>query len=91
MKIVYPAVFSKDKEGEGYHVYFPDLEGCSASGRDREEALEHAKDAAVDWLMLELADGNDLPAQSHPDDLELEEGETSQYVAMAVKLVEGYD
>lgn len=36
MTFIYPAVFTPHKEDEGYHAYFPDLEGCEADGPDLE-------------------------------------------------------
>ena len=52
MKIVYPAVFSKKEDGEGYKAYFPDLEGCVAEGSELEDAADRAREAATDWIQI---------------------------------------
>ena len=54
MTFIYPAVFTPHKEDAGYHVVFPDLECCEADGPDLEDALEAARDAAYNWLSVEL-------------------------------------
>ncbi|MCQ2528798.1 MAG: type II toxin-antitoxin system HicB family antitoxin [Saccharofermentans sp.] len=39
----YPAIFQKQDEG-GYHIYFPDIEGCFTCGDDIEDGLFMARD-----------------------------------------------
>lgn len=65
MKMVYPAVFRpfEDNSG-GYTVEFQDLPGCVTEGKDLEEALEMAEDAASGWILGELEDGNEIPKAS---------------------------
>lgn len=91
MKIVYPAVFSKKKGGEGYKAYFPDLEGCVAEGPALEDAADRAREAATDWILIEMEEENDLPGMSHIEDLELKEGEVVKYLTMTIQLVPGYE
>ena len=40
MTFVYPAVFTPNREKGGLDVSFPDLEMCTAYGRDFEEATD---------------------------------------------------
>ena len=47
-RIYYPAFFHK--EGNGYWVEFPDLEGCLTEGKTFDEALFMAGDALGEWL-----------------------------------------
>ena len=54
MTFTYPAVFTPHKDGKGYHAVFPDLECCEADGPDLEDAIEDARDAAYNWLLVEL-------------------------------------
>ena len=54
MTFVYPAVFTPKKDGKGYDAYFPDLECCEAEGPDLEDAVENAREAAYNWISLEL-------------------------------------
>ena len=63
-KLCYPAIFTPCEELEGYTVEFPDLPGCVTEGRDIVQAIEMAQDAANGWLLLELEEGNQLPAGS---------------------------
>ena len=91
MKIVYPAVFTKKKDGSGYEAYFPDLEGCFAQGPDLEDAADQARDAATDWILVEMDEGNDLPEVSHKEDLVLEEGSIVKHLTITIPLAPGYD
>lgn len=91
MKIVYPAIFSKKEDGSGFKAYFPDLDGCVAEGAELEDAADQAREAATDWILVEMEEGNDLPELSHIDDLKLEEGEVVKYLTMTIQLVPGYE
>lgn len=91
MKIVYPAVFIKKEDDSGYQAYFPDLEGCVAEGEDLEDTADRAREAATDWILVEMDEGNDLPELSHVEDLEMAEGNIVKYLTMTVQLVPGYD
>lgn len=88
MTFTYPAVFTPHKDGPGYHVEFPDLECCEADGPDLEDAVENARDAAYNWICLELEDLDcDLPAQTHEEDMELEEGSFVKQIMVTVRLL----
>ena len=65
MKMIYPAVFYpySDNSG-GYVVEFPDLPGCVTGGKNLEEAMEMAVDAASGWVLDELEEGNPEPQAS---------------------------
>lgn len=91
MTFVYPAVFTPKKDGVGYEVMFPDLECCVAEGPDLEDAVENARDAASNWIALELEEEGDLPAQTHVDDLILEEGAFVKMIMVRVKLLPDND
>lgn len=91
MKIVYPAIFSPKKEGRGYEAYFPDLEGCTAWGEDLEDAADQAREAATDWIMVEMEEGNDLPQITHQEDVKLPPGGVIRYLTMTIQLVPGYE
>ncbi len=91
MKIIYPAVFSKNEDGSGYKAYFPDLDGCVAEGPELEDAADHAREAATDWILVEMDEGNDLPEVTHREDLKLAEGEIVKYLTMTIQLVPGYE
>lgn len=91
MKIVYPAIFTKKEDGDGYEAYFPDLEGCKVEGEDLEDTADRAREAATDWILVEMDEGNDLPELSHEEDLVLAKGAIVKYLTMTVQLVPGYD
>ena len=91
MTFTYPAVFTPHKEDQGFHVVFPDLECCEADGPDLEDALEEARDAAYNWLAVELEEGGDFPAQSHGEDIELAEGSFIRQIMVRIKLLPDND
>ena len=90
MQFIYPAVFSRREDGR-YHGYFPDLEQCFAEGDTLDEALVMAIEEARSWIQVELEDTFELPAVSHPDDLELKEGEFVRDIAVTIRLRDGWD
>lgn len=91
MTFIYPAVFTPHKEGKGYHVEFPDLECCEADGPDLEDAVDNAKDAAYNWICVELEEDGDLPAQTHIEDIKLAEGCFVKHLVITVKLLPDND
>lgn len=91
MTFVYPAVFTPKKDGTGYRAEFPDLECCVAEGPDLEDAVENAREAAFNWISLELEEGGELPAQTHAEDMELEEGCIIKQIMVRVKLLPDND
>lgn len=91
MTFVYPAIFTPKKDGTGYHAVFPDLECCEAEGADLEDAVENARDAAYNWISLEIEDNWELPAQTHMDDVELEAGSVVKQIMVRIKLLPDND
>ena len=91
MTFTYPDVFTPHKEDKGFHAYFPDLECCEADGPDLEDAVENARDAARDWITVELEDTCDIPPCSHADDIELKEGKFVKFIMVTIKLLPDND
>lgn len=91
MTFTYPAVFIPHKDGKGYHAEFPDLECCEADGPDLEDTIEAVKDAAYNWLCLELEEGGEFPETSHMEDLKLEEGSFVKNIMIRIKLLPDND
>lgn len=90
MKFIYPAVFRKVKDH--YEGRFPDLEDCYGKGDTLEEALDHARDAATNWIEVELdEDDCRLPPVSDASDLVLEEGEIVRNILVNIRFMEGWD
>ncbi len=91
MTFTYPAVFTPHKDDKGFHVEFPDLECCEADGPDLEDAIDEAKEAAYNWICVELEEGGDLPDQTHVDDIQLPEGSFIRQLMIRVKLLPDSD
>lgn len=65
MKLTYPIVLERFEEnGGGYTVTAPDLPGLVTFGRDLDDALQMAQDAASGWIFTELEDGKPAPLAS---------------------------
>ena len=87
MTFVYPAVFTPKEDG-GYQASFPDLECCTAFGRDLEDAIDNAADAAYNWICSELEEDDCfLPNQTAIEDIPLGEGEVARKIMVRVKLL----
>ena len=63
---IFPARFTSNKEGEGYHIIFLDLPGCTAKGYSLEEALRNARVALELHLSGFIDDGDEIPEASKP-------------------------
>ena len=92
MRLIYPAVFYPFSDGSGgYTVEFPDLPGCITEGRDLEEALEMAEDAASGWVLDELEEGNEIPkASAYVDVKPRENGQVNVILLDMDKYAEQY-
>ena len=91
MTFVYPAVFTPGADGNGVDVSFPDLEMCRAHGRDFEEAADNAREAARNWIELEMEEADSLPAASLPEDIPVREGSEVRSIMVRIKLLPDYD
>jgi predicted RNase H-like HicB family nuclease len=91
MTFTYPAVFTPKGE-KGYHVEFPDLECCEADGPDLEDAVENAREAAYNWLMVEIEEETyDFPSQTHTEDIPLPPGAFIKMIMVSIKLMPDND
>lgn len=86
MKLIYPAIFEKLEEQDGYCVTFPDLRGCVTQGASLSEAIENAQDAASGWVLDELEDGNAVPKASDIRDVDCKDG----FVNLIMLDMDGY-
>lgn len=73
-KFVYPAVFTKEDNGQ-YSVSFPDIENCFTGGDDMAEAIEMAEDALCLMLYHMGEGGEHIPEPSDPKSVQLKENE----------------
>ena len=76
-KYVYPAVFTREKEGN-YSVIFKDLEGCYTGGDTLEEALYMAEDVLAFTLYDYEVEGKTIPEAD--SNIELKDGEFINYI-----------
>ena len=80
MRYVYPAVLRS--EGNGYFVFFPDLERGATQGDSLADAISMAEDS----LCLALYDmeeaGEAIPAPSNPRELEIQDEDTMTLVSV---------
>lgn len=89
MTYYYPAVITKKEKG--YRVDIIDLAQCFGEGETQEEALEEARHAGVEWILVEMEDTMELPSQTHLEDLELQENQTSTMIALLMPRNDGWD
>ncbi len=69
MLSVYPAIFYQ--EDSGISVVFPDLNHLATCGDDMQEAMEMAVDCLAGYLFSEKLEGNDIPAPTPVDQLDI--------------------
>ena len=70
MLSVYPAIFYHESDG-GYSVVFPDLNPLSTCGDTMQETMEMAVDALAGYLYEEQIDGNEIPAPTPLDQVDI--------------------
>ena len=85
-------LITEKEDGTGYHAFFPDLEMCEADGADLEDAIENARDAAQNWISVELEEfEGDLPFATHVDDIELAENQVAKQIMVKIKFLPDSD
>ncbi|MDR0819700.1 MAG: type II toxin-antitoxin system HicB family antitoxin [Oscillospiraceae bacterium] len=67
MKLNYPARFYK--EDDGYGVIFVDLDMCYSQGKNLNDAITMASEAAEGWLLTGLIRGDSIPEPSNPSSI----------------------
>lgn len=77
-KYFYPAIFTYDDNEIA--VTFPDLPGCTTSGKDDIEALTMAKEVLSLHLWSIEDDNNDIPLPTLLKDIKLDENEAAVLV-----------
>jgi antitoxin HicB len=60
----YPASFLPEKNGQGFHVRFPDLPEALTGGTDLDDTREQAADCLAEALAGRIARGDDIPTPS---------------------------
>jgi antitoxin HicB len=67
----YTVVLEPNYPEEGYTVRVPALPGCITHGRDREEALERAKEAIAGFIEGLRKAGEPVPEETAPVELDM--------------------
>lgn len=62
-----------ERDQGGYHVYCPALKGLHAGGDTEEEALLHARDAAIAYLRSLIKHGDPIPVGVALEEMEGEQ------------------
>ena len=87
MFVMYPAIFIRKKENEGYTVEFPDLEYGATEGRNETEAVQMAQDYIGSWLYEDYLENTTLPKLSSIEEINIEDDEFSDLSKTFVSLV----
>lgn len=87
MLSIYPACFYEEDDGQ-YSVIFPDLNHLATFGATFEEAMEMAIDCLAGYLFELKKEGEDLPAPSSVDavDIDMEYDEYKRAFVTAVSV-----
>ncbi|MCQ2532672.1 MAG: type II toxin-antitoxin system HicB family antitoxin [Saccharofermentans sp.] len=76
----YPAIFKEQSEG-GYHIYFPDIEGCFTCGDDIEDGILMAKDVLAFSIFENYEELNkELPIPTSIHQLNINKDEFVTYI-----------
>lgn len=73
MKLIYPAIFYKDKEGEGYSIIFPDINTGATCGDNVSDGYYMAEDFLGCSLYDDYIDGKELPKATKFEDVTIED------------------
>lgn len=88
-KYIYPAVFTKEKEG-GYSIDFPDITGCYTCSETAQEGFEMAEDVLALMLYDLEQEKKEIPKASDIKDIETKENEFASYVTADTSFYERY-
>ena len=73
MKYIYTATFVPNEDGSKYYCRVPDLPGCITIGASIDDAIEMITDAASGWLAVAEDEGNEIPAATPQNRLDIPE------------------
>jgi len=73
----YPAIMQKD--GEGYSIWIPDIDGCNSFGETINEALVQIEEALGLCIEVMSEQGKPIPEPSFPERIQIKEG---QFIAV---------
>ena len=73
MKYVFPAIFRPD--GNGFHVFFPDIKGAGTCGDDFNDCIEMGEDWLCGQLYHMEQNGIEIPLPSDINSLDSKDGD----------------
>ncbi len=62
----YTVILEPNDEGDGFTVLVPALPGCVTQGRNRDEAIDRAREAITAYIESLRADGEQVPEETQP-------------------------
>ena len=77
MKLIYPAIFYKDKESSGYSIIFPDIHTGATCCDSVSEGYYMAEDFLGCSLYDDYIEGNHMPKATRFEDVKIEDDEYS--------------
>jgi len=91
MTFIYPVILTQGEDGR-WTGEFPDLEGCRCSGGNLHDALEDAREAAYNWIDLELQEESpEMPYVTDIEDIRKEPGQEVRSIMVHYRFMEGWD
>ncbi|MCI5839497.1 MAG: type II toxin-antitoxin system HicB family antitoxin [Peptoniphilaceae bacterium] len=75
MFVVYPAIFYKFKNNDGYMVYFKDLQEGATEGKNLEDSYFMAGDYIASWVYDDYVNNKKMPKASNLSDLNINDCE----------------
>jgi len=88
-KYVYPAIFTKEDNGE-YSIVFPDIQGCHTCSGNLQEGFEMAADALTLMLYDLEQDKKEIPKPSDIKSVNVANNEFVSYIAADTAFYERY-
>ncbi len=73
MKLIYPAIFYKDKESDGYSIVFPDINTGATCSDSVCEGYYMAEDFLGCALYDDYIEGKELPKPTNFEDVKIED------------------
>ena len=83
MIMTYPAIFHKD--GNGYWVEFPDLQGCQSFGDTLDETIVGAQEALTGYALTAWEEGLNLPEASNIQEINTDENSFASLITTDIK------
>ncbi|MCL1996733.1 MAG: type II toxin-antitoxin system HicB family antitoxin [Defluviitaleaceae bacterium] len=81
MRYVFPAVFRKQTDVAGYHIFFPDIQGAGTVGEDLYDGIDMAQDWLCGRLFEMEENGEIVPRPSDTNEIKYEKDDIVTLIA----------